>query len=155
MDQASLTTIEENLALAWRFVDEVLGGGNPNAFDELVADDIKVTTILKPVGIIEGKYEYIKVLGETVSGTFADREISVRDLAPLLDGRVVARIQAKATHVGDVFGIAATHRRLRMHELLLMRFRQGKLAELYVAGLTPLEFEMLFAPAIAPMLFKN
>ncbi len=155
MDQASLRTIEENLALAWRFVDEVLGGGNPNAFDELVADDIEVTTVLKPVGIIEGKYEYIKVLGETVSGTFADREISVKEVAPLLDGRVIARIEAKATHIGTVFGIPATHRRIKMHELLLMRFQRGKLIELYVAGLTPLEFEMLFASAIAPMLFKD
>src|ERR1700733_11984717 len=123
MDQVDLHIAEENLALAHRFIDEVLDGKNPNAFDELVADDIRVTTVLKPGGVIEGKGEYVRVLGETMSGQFADRVLTVLDVAPLMDGRIMARLQAVATHAGEVFGIPATGRRITMHELCLMRFR--------------------------------
>jgi hypothetical protein len=155
MEQADPRIIQENLVSARRFIEEVLGGANPNAFDDLVADDIRVITILKPGGVIEGKGEYAQVLGQTVSGQFAGREIVIEDVAALLDGRVMARIVAKATHVGEVFGIAATQRRIAMHELLLMRFRDGRLAELFAGSLNPLEFEMLFAPAISRIVLEQ
>jgi predicted ester cyclase len=152
VDQA---TLAENLVLAQRFIEEVLGGKNPNAFDELVADDIVVNTVLKPSGSIHGKAEYVDVLGSTMSGQFSERSLEVHDITPLIDGRVMARVCAHATHVGDVFGVPATHRRITMHELHLMRFRDGKLVELYVGGLNPLQFEMLFAPAISPMVLAE
>ncbi len=139
----------ENVENARRFIEEVLGGTNPNAFDDLVADDIVVSTALKPEGNIQGKAEYVAVLGATVSGQFSDRKVRIDDIGALVDGRVIARIYAEATHVGEVFGIAATNRRIIMHELHLMRFRDGKLVELFVGGLNPLQFEMIFASAIS------
>lgn len=148
-DRADERTLEENMSCARRFIEDVLGGKNQNAFDELVADDIRVSTVLKPGGWIEGKGEYVRVLGETVSGQFSGRELTVLEVAPLLDGRIMARLRAVATHTGEVFGIAATGRRITMHEMYLMRFRDAKLVELFVGSLNPLEFEMLFAPAIS------
>lgn len=153
LDQADLPMIEENLALARRDIEDVLKAKNPNSFDELIADDIQVTTVLHPQGVINGKAEYIRVLGETVSGQFTDYEVSVEDLVSTMDGRVVARLRSSATHVGQVFGMEATGHRITMHELYLMRFRDGKLVELMVGGLNPLEFEMLFAPAITKLVF--
>jgi hypothetical protein len=153
MEQADTALLEENLASARRFIDEILGGAAPSAFDDLVADDIRVTTILKPAGVIEGKGEYLQVLGQTVSGQFADRELIVEDIAPLLDGRILARVAATSTHVGEVFGIPPTYRRITMRELLLMRFRHGKIVELVTGTLIPPEFEMLLAPAISQMVF--
>jgi predicted ester cyclase len=153
MEQVDYALLEENLACARRFIDEILGGANPSAFDDLVADDIRVTTILKPTGVIEGKGEYLHVLGQTVSGQFADRELIVEDIAPLLDGRILARVAAKATHVGEVFGIPPANRRITMRELLLMRFRHGKIVELVTGTMIPPEFEMLLAPAISQMVF--
>jgi len=155
LDQVEPRILEDNLALARRFIEEVLDGKNPNAFDELVADDITVSTVLKPNGRIEGKAEYVQVLSQTVSGKFTNRQLIVEEVTPLIDGRVLARLRAEATHVGEIFGIPATNRRLTMHELHVMRFRHGKLAELLVAGLNPLEFEMLFAPAIAKIVLGD
>ncbi len=155
MEQIDYAHLEENLANARRFIDEILGGANPSAFDDLVADGIRVTTILKPTGVIEGKGEYLQVLGQTVSGQFANRELIVEDIAPLLDGRILARVSATSTHVGEVFGIPPTHRRITMRELLLMRFRHGKIVELMTGSLIPPDFEMLFAPAISQMVFGN
>ena len=149
MPSASRDVIEGNLLLARRFIEDVLGGGNPNSFDELVSDHIRVVTSLKPTGPIEGKAEYVKVLGETVSGQFIDREVTLEELSPLQDGRILAHIHTLATHVGEVFGIPPTNRRIRTNELLLMRFNNSELVELLVGSLIPMEFEMLFAPAIA------
>jgi ketosteroid isomerase-like protein len=153
MEQADHALLEDNLAIARRFIDEILGAADPSTFDDLVADDIRVTTILKPTGVIEGKSEYLHVLGQTVSGQFANRELIAEDIAPLLDGRVLARVTAKFTHVGEVFGIPPTQQRITMRELLLMRFRDGKIIELVTGSLIPPEFEMLFAPAIRELVF--
>lgn len=155
MEQAETAIIQENLSIARRFIEEVLSGENPNAFDELVSDGIRVVSSLKPEGPIEGKGEYVHVLGQTVSGQFADRVLTIEDLVATVDGRVVARLRAVATHVGEVFGVAATGRRITMHELHMMRFRDGKIVELYVGGLNPLEFEMLFASAISKRIFQD
>jgi hypothetical protein len=155
LDQADLRTIEENRALALRFIEDVLGGRNPNSFDDLVADDIRVLTVLKPGGAIEGKAEYIRVLGETMSGQFTGYDLIVEDLVATIDARVVARLRRTATHVGEVFGTPASGRRITMHELHLMRFERGKLVELLTGGLNPLEFEMLFAGPIAEAVLKD
>ncbi len=155
MEQAEQSIIEQNLALARRFIEDVFKAQNPNSFDELVADDIRVLTVLKPEGVIEGKAEYVRVLGETVSGQFTDFEVSTEDIVPTVDGRVVARLMVTATHVGEVFGMAPTHRRITHHVLHVMRFRDGKLIGLISAGLNPLEFEMLFAPAISKRIFGD
>jgi predicted ester cyclase len=155
IEQAEPHILEENLTLARRFIEDVLGGGNPNSFDEIVADDIRVTSSLKPQGVIEGKGEYVHVLGRVVSGQFNDFDLVIEDIAPLVDGRVMARLRIAATHVGRVFGMPATGRRITVRSLFLMRFRDGKLAELLAGSLNPLEFEMLFAPAIRKLVFKD
>lgn len=149
MVQIDRSVIEANVALARRFIEDIFGAANPNSFDEIVADDIRVLSVLKPEGWIEGKAEYADVLGRTVSGQFSDFHIKVEDVVGTLDGRVVARLWLSGTHVGPLFGIPPTNRRIDHHVLQLMRFRDGKLVELISGSLNPLQFEMLVAPAIA------
>lgn len=156
MEYVDRDLIEDNVKLARQFIEDVFGGGNPNSFDDLVADDIVVSSVLKPEGLIVGKAEFSAVLGRTVSGgQFSDFELEIEDIAALVDGRVLVRLRGAATHVGEVFGIAPTHRRITMHGLHLLRFREGRLVELTSGGLNPLEFEMLFAPAISKLVFGD
>lgn len=149
-DHADLVT-QRNLANARRFVEGVLGGADPDAFDAVVHPEIVVETGLKPVGRIHGAAEYGAVLGSTLGSAFANGAMHIEDIAPLADGRVILIFEASADNVGDLNGIAATNRRFTFREIHLMRFDDaGLLVENIVGALNPLMYEMWQAPVIAP-----
>lgn len=150
---AGAVAIERNTAAARRFVERALGAGDTAAFGELVADDVVVHSGLKPTGPIRGKAEYARTLAETLGALSDWSAMAVDDVAATADGRVVVRFSVEATHTGPLWGVGPTGRRVRMREIHLMRFRDGRLVENWVGGLNPLDFEMLFAPAITAMLF--
>ena len=142
MTAASPDTITRNLAAARRFVEGVLGGADPAAFSEVVAENVVVDTGLKPTGKIEGRAEY----------AFTNGHLEVKDLAALVDGRVLVRFEASADNTGALNGVAATGRRFTFCELHLMRFDDaGQLVENWVGALNPLMFELWQAPATAPL----
>lgn len=152
---ADPATIERNVRAARRFCERALGAGDMAVFDEIVAEDVTVHSGLKPTGPIRGKEEYREQLARTLGRVFSDGEMRLDDVAATADGRVVVRFTAAATHTGALWGIEPTGRRITMKEIHFMRFRDGRLVENWVGGLNPLEFEMLFAPAIAAMLFEG
>ena len=63
-----------------------------------------------------------------------------------VEDRVVARYRARADHTGDQLGVPATGRRITMWELRLMRFRDGRLVEDFVADVN-YDWPWLVAPA--------
>lgn len=143
-------TIERNAAAARRFVEEVLGRGDMAAFDDLVADDVWVSTGLKPDAPITSKAEYAQVIGSTLGVGLSNGSMTVHEVLPTLDGAVVVRFTAQADHTGELDGIAPTGRRFVLSETHLMRFRDGKLVRSHVGALNPLHWEMTYAPVIAP-----
>lgn len=148
-------TQPDNVSIAHRFVEGVLGGKNPAAFDEIVADNIRVSTGLKPGGDIQGKEEYRAILTKFGSA-FTNGRLTVTDVFASAGGdRVVVMFDAYATHTGEMFGVQPTNVEVPMIETHVMRFRDGKLVENIVGGNNPLGFEMLLADAIRPMVLPN
>ncbi len=145
-------TVSRNLAAARRFVEGVLGGGDPAAMADVVAEHVVVDTGLKPDGKIVGRDAYGRVLGATLGTAFSNGRMEIKDIAALVDGRVMARFEASADNTGSLNGIAATNKRFTFCELHLMRFDDGKLVENWVGGLNPLMYETWQAPAMAPLL---
>lgn len=146
---ADAATQERNAAAARRFVEKVLGGGDMEAFNELVAEDVWVSTGLKPDAPVLGKQEYLQVLGTTLGAALSNGAMTVHEVLPTTDGAVIVRFTAMADSTGALDGIAATGQRLTLSETHLMRFRDGKLIENYVGALNPLHWEMLYSPVIA------
>lgn len=145
-------TVARNLAAARRFVEGVLGGADPTAFADVVAEGVVVDTGLKPGGKIQGREEYGRVLGATLGAAFSNGSMEIKDIAALADGRVVVRFEASADNTGPLNGINATNKRFTFCELHLMRFEDGKLVENWVGGLNPLMYETWQAPAMASLL---
>lgn len=152
---ASDETVRRNLAAARRFVEDALGKGDARAFDELVADDVWVSSGLKPDAPIRGKAEYGQVLARTIGSALSNGRLQIDEAVPTPDGRVLVRFTAEADHTGSVDGIEASGRRLTLAEMHLLRFRDGRIVENLVGALNPLQWEMLFAPAIAPRVLPN
>lgn len=147
-----MNTATENVRLARRFVEGVLGGQDPNAFNELVDDNVWVSTGLKADAPITSKAEYGKVLRETLGKAFSDGKMKIEDIVETADGRVLVRFTATVTHSGEIFGVKPTGKTLTMAEMHLLRFRDGKLVENFVGALNPLSFEMLYADHISKLI---
>jgi len=141
----------DHVALARRFVEGVLGGKDPAAF-ELVDENVWVSTGLKPDAPITSKREYGEVLASTLGRAFSEGEMRIEEILETSDGRVLVRFTATALHSGELFGVPPSGKRVTMAELHLMRFREGKLVENFVGALNPLSFEMIYADHIAKLI---
>lgn len=144
----------ENIRLARRFVEGVLGGADPTAFGEIVDDNVWVSTGLKPNAPIIGKAEYGQVLGSTLGLALSEGVMKIEDIVETMDGRVLVRFLASALHSGELYGVPPTGQRIEMAEIHLLRFKDGKLVENFVGALNPLSYEMLFREHIASLILK-
>lgn len=138
-----MSETHDNLTLARRFIEQGLGTGDAAVLDELVDDDVVVYSGLSPFAAMRGKPAFFAGLGALAAFSFED--FVLEDLLAV-DDRVVARYRAHATHSGDQLGVPATHQRITMWELRLMRWRDGRLVEDFVADIN-YDWPWLVAPA--------
>ena len=142
----------DNLAIVRRFTIEFLGRADLAAADATMHPDIRGVTGLKPTGPIEGIDEYKATLTGFVEAFPAEGPVEIIDQFESADGtRVVTRFHSRQRHAGDYFGIAATGRVILFDETHVARLKDGKIVENIVSA-TNLEFEMLMAPVLSPMI---
>jgi predicted ester cyclase len=150
-----MTEIEnQNLAIARTFIEQFLGKGDTSIAAQVLDENVQVTTGLKPDGSINGREEYQQVFSAFYDAfpPIAGSEIVIEDLFAAGD-RVVVRFRSIQKHTRDFFGIAATYRDITFIETHVMRLQDGKIIENIVSA-TNLEFEMLMAPVLTPMILK-
>lgn len=146
---------KNNIEIARRFLEEFIGKNNQAAADETVDENVEVSTGLKTDGPIRGLTQYKQILGALFQ-TFPDLDFNLTDIFASADGnKVVGTFTASGTHKGEMYGIAPTNRRITMSETHVLTFRDGKIIHNLVGGNNPLEFEMLFAPALAPLVLPG
>ena len=113
---------EMSRAVARRFIDEVINGGNLDAIDALVAAGYVYhgpgTEVRGPDGI-RGVLTMLRT-------AFPDWHETLEDLIAA-DGTVVFRVMGHGTHEGAFFGIPPTGTRVTMGGLDLVRVADGKL----------------------------
>jgi ketosteroid isomerase-like protein len=152
-ERASEEVLVRNTAAARRFAEQVLGMGDMQAFDDLVHQDVWVSTGLKPGAPVRGKAEYAQVIGATLGAALSNGSMTIHEVLTTLDGAVIVRFTAEADHTGTADGVAPTNRRFTLSETHLMRFQNGQLIENYVGALNPLHWEMTFADPITRAIF--
>lgn len=144
----------DNLAIVRRFTVDFLGRADLSAADATAHADIRGFTGLKPMGPIAGLDEYKGILVGFVDAFPAESPVEIIDQFASADGtRVVTRFQSRQRHAKDYFGIAATNRVILFDETHVARLKDGKIVENIVSA-TNLEFEMLMAPVLSPMILK-
>lgn len=141
-----------NLETVTRFVTDFLGKGDLSAADATTAPEIQGITGLKPSGPINGREEYKQIVAAFVDAFPAESHLQIIDQFESADGtRVVTRFHSRQRHAKDFFGIAATHRVILFDETHVATLRDGLIVENVVSA-TNLEFEMLMAPVLSPMI---
>ncbi len=151
-----MTEIEEqNLAVVRIFAERFLGECDLAAADAVLHEEVQAITGLKPSGPIDGRNEYKQVF-QTFFEAFpplTGSGLIIEDLFAV-DDRVVCRFQTKQVHTKEFYGIPATNRTITLIEAHILRLRNGKIVENIVSA-TNLEFEMLLAPVLAPIILGN
>lgn len=145
-------TPAETLAIAERFVTGFLGQGDRGVLAQTADPDIRVVTGLKPTGPIEGTEEYAQVLGGFVTGFTFTGPLEIIDSFATPD-RAVVRFRVPAIHTGPHLGLEATEQAIVFDETHVMRIQDGRIVENIVSA-TSMDYEVLFAPALAPLVLQ-
>jgi steroid delta-isomerase-like uncharacterized protein len=117
-------TLDENKALARRFIDEIFVRGRPEAVDELFADDF-VPHTWPSTG--DGKGDLKRAI-ERISKGLADARFTIEDMIAEGD-RVAVRVTARATQVGEFMGLPPSGKTYTIGEIHIFRIRDGKVVE--------------------------
>lgn len=142
--------MNDSRAIVTRFTEAFLGRGDIVAADELLHPEVQVVTGLKPTGPIDGADEYKSVFLAFLAAFSPVEPLAIIDQFATVD-RVMTRFQARLRHVADYFGVPATERVVLFDETHVARVCDGRIVENVVSA-TNLEFEMLMADALRPMI---
>ena len=145
-------TEHQNLAIARTFIEKFLGKGDMSVAEQVLDENVQAITGLKPTGPIDGREEYKQVFSAFFDAFPPVADLVIEDMFAANE-RVVVRFRSQQKHSKDFFGIAATERVITLIEAHIMRLRDGKIVENVVSA-TNLEFEMLMAPVLTPLILK-
>jgi predicted ester cyclase len=118
-------SIESNKAAYRRFYEEILNKGNLAVADEVV--DPKVHSH----NPIPGQKPGLEGFKDAIAGfrhAFPDLHAKATDIIAEGD-KVVARFVVSATHHGEFMGIAPTRKQIEYEEIVIVRFKDGKIIE--------------------------
>jgi predicted ester cyclase len=151
-DATQQATVTEDQRTVRRFVEEFLAKGNLAAADDTADPRIQGITGLKPSGPIDGLDEYKQIMAQFAAAFPSVEPLTIVDQFAA-GNRVVTRFRARQRHAKDFLGLAASNRVILFDETHVARLRDGKIIENIVGGIA-LEFAMLMAPVLAPMILK-
>lgn len=119
----------ELVELNRRINDEIWKEGNLDLVNELVAADYVEhnPTVPEPIHGPEGYKENVKRLRTA----FPDLEHSQEDVF-VADDTVVERVTTRGTHEGEFAGIEPTGNTIEVQSINILRFEDGKVAEMSI-----------------------
>ncbi len=142
----------QNLAVARRFIEEFLGQGNIGIAADVLDVNVQAVTGLKPDGPIDGREQYVQIFSAFYEAFPPVTALVIEDMFAV-DDRVVFRFRTVQKHAKEFFSVPATNRDITFIETHVMKLRESKIVENVVSA-TNLEFEMLMAPVLTPMILK-
>lgn len=117
----------DNKALTRRWFEEVWNKGREEAIDEMLGADGVAHGLAEDGHDLPGPAEFRRFYRQFRSG-IPDVRITVDQVIGEGDTTAV-RFTAHGTHSGDGLGIKATNRRVRVSGIVMMRWKDGMIAE--------------------------
>ena len=119
-------SVEDNKALARRFYNEVINGGNLDLIDELVSEDF-VDHEASP-GMPTTGPEAPKATFAMFFAAFPDLQMTVDEMIGEGD-KVVARATMSGTHKGEFMGIPPTNKAFKVQAIDIAEIHDGKVTQ--------------------------
>jgi steroid delta-isomerase-like uncharacterized protein len=117
-------TIEQNKAIAKRFIQEVFVEQDEGAADELAAPDF----VPHSWPGVEPGVESLKEAQRRVAAGLEDARMTIEDVIAEGD-KVVVRLTSHGRHAGDFMGLPASGKEYDISEIHIFRIVNGKVAE--------------------------
>jgi steroid delta-isomerase-like uncharacterized protein len=126
--EMTITQETTNKATFKRFLDASNTGDwdlTSQTIDEVFHPDVQIST---PLPVRSTGAQAIKEVFATLHRAFPDLRISVEDMIAE-DDKVVARNVVRGTNRGEYMGFPPTGRSVTYHEIFIIRFAEGRIAE--------------------------
>lgn len=118
-------TVEDNLQMFQRVMEEGFSAGNLNTLDEVMSPDF----IEHEAGPGEGRgLEGVKDIVRMLRAAFPDLHATIEDSFAVAD-RVCARVTFRGTHSGEFQGMPPTGKQAVWGAIDICRFADGRMAE--------------------------
>jgi steroid delta-isomerase-like uncharacterized protein len=123
---ASHNLAARNDALIRRYFDEVWNNGRLDTLDEILAPGYlnHTPSIPNPLPGPAG----LKPIVAAIRSAFPDLHYSIEDVIAT-ESRVVARVVMTGTHEGELFGLPATRKAVRVNQINIERVAEGRIVE--------------------------
>ena len=118
---------QENKEIVRRWIEEGWNRGNLGVADELYAADFTARSMEEPGRTLSGPGD-IKQLVKTVRSGFPDVHFTIDHLIAA-DDKVVGAFTIRGTHMGELWGIPPTGRRVEFTAIDIWRLEGGRIAE--------------------------
>lgn len=118
---------DENVALMYRWFEEVWNQKRAAAIDEMLAAD-GIVHGLGEAGVTITGPEGFKPFFEKLRGAFPDIAVTIEDTIAA-DDKVAARWTVRMTHEGDQLGFAPTGKQAAVTGMSIIRVKDGQIVE--------------------------
>lgn len=146
--------VSNNLAVMRQFFTEFMARGDMSIADATMAPDICVISGMLPQGSVQGREGVKTTIAALVDAFDATAPLEIIDQFASVDGRrIVTRFRSRGRHVKRFFGLEATNREITFEQTYIAKLERGRIVEI-VNSTNNLEFAMLMAPILAPMILK-
>ena len=125
-DGNTLMETDEHTGVIRRLYDAFFSQGRVALAEELHGPGFVYHDVTNPDQVVDLD-GYLK-RNAGFAAAFPDRQVRLDDVVAAGD-RVVARATMHATHTGDLFGIGATGKKVRLASIVIYRFAGGKIVE--------------------------
>lgn len=121
-----MTTTEQNKQAVDEFIQALFTKGDPSAVERYLAADFVAHD--PPMPDLTGDVAGFREAATRIRAAFPDWRSDIRLL--VAEGEYVAEhFTASGTHRGDIMGIAATNRTVRVPGINIFRLRDGKITD--------------------------
>lgn len=120
--------MQSNKETVRKFYDAIWNNADKTVIPELLTEDFLFRGSL---GLMQRGHIGFANFMDQIRAAIGEYRCDITDLVAE-DDRVCARILYSGIHRGDLFGYAATHGRIKWDGVAIFRFRDGKIAELWV-----------------------
>jgi steroid delta-isomerase-like uncharacterized protein len=121
---------DQNRMLIERFYHEMWNRFDKSIVPEILTEDLQFRGSLGQTKSGHGEFgEYV----DFIQRAFPDFSNEIEEIISEGD-KAFARLTYRGTHRGEVFGIAPTGRRIQYAGAAVFKFREGRIAEVWVLG---------------------
>ena len=117
-------SVEENMNVTHRFIDDVVNGKHPESIEELTSPAYRLHFPGQPPLDRDGQLK----MGTELRAAFSDFFVHLDDVVAMRDG-VAFLIRMTGTHSGTFQGMAATGKKIDVPGQVFFRLKDGKIIE--------------------------